>query len=663
MKSNSFFEKKIQKNYSIHSVKLSLFALWICVFVVSTSCQNDSSNSETNDSSITNSINEDIENNSSTTSTSQSNTVRPDLDNQNNERDNLLAEDYAANSESNSDSDNSSSFTKQDSLEFFKRFSPKTQTFVIDSDKDQHIFGEKGTHILIEKKSFVFEDGTPVKSKVNVELKEFYDKKTILLAGLATQTRNGFLESGGMIHVQATAEGKKVKLKKEITIEMPTLNTKVSSQEEMKVYFASNNSNSSLDRNSTLNPPTNWQTNGTFIDMEVPEPDYMKWKYLGKKIHKNYVRADTVCQCADVSLVYEKIEPLSKAIEYKEDFTHKKKQSVFPKAQKSIDKLKKRNQRFFPLEGSKNIRVVGNATQLVYDFYPLSEEDIYSYDTIRVAFEIDEFRTGTVVERMESTHNAVKKYTTQTSIRPNSGVFLTVELLEKGICKQSKKRFFLQSLNAASKVLPEAEKSKNEWKRIQNGTQENYDLSYDKRDKAIMVWTGIVRTTKAKYNNENYYEGEGRTYQKYIDEELKKEFENKNVNYAKWIDNQAKNNPNFDESKITSYVLKTKQMGWINCDRFYGIPEERKTDLIVKTQTTTTLIFNRINAVMKSNYHSKGVQFAKIPKGEKITLFSVQKKEGKLFMALHETTIGNEPISLVYEEVSFQEMQDKLDYL
>lgn len=541
MKSNLFFEKNLKKNYSSHSVKFSLFALWMCLFVASTSCQNDSSNSEKNDTSLDTST-------SSTNSDSQSNTLRPDLD-KNNERDNFLADDYAANSDTNSDSDNSNSFTKQDSLEFFKRFSPKTQTFVIDSDKDQHIFGKEGTHIFVEKSSFVFEDGTPVKSQVSVELKEFYDKKTILLAGLATQTANGYLESGGMVHLQATAEGKKVRLKKEITIEMPTSNTKVSSQEGMKVYFASNNANTSnLDVNSPFNPPTTWQTNGRAIPVEVPIQNYIKWKYIGNLEHKFDKTDDTECDCADVNLIYEKVETLSKAISYEIEFTHKDKKPKFLKGKTEKTELKREHQQLFKTD--RNTRVTGKANQLVYDFYPFLEDTTYYYDTLRIAFEIEKNRVGVVLEQFESTNNAIESYTTQTAIRPNSGLFVTANLLQKGICSQSKKRFFLQSVKALSEVLPETEDKRGEWKRTQSGAEEAYQIEYKKRKNPIMVWTGIIKTMKTSYNNKFYYQGKGRTYKNYVDEELKKQYDEAKSNYAKWIDENSKNDPSFAESRI-----------------------------------------------------------------------------------------------------------------
>lgn len=648
MKSNLFFNLKLRENYSIHCSKFSLLTLWTCLFVIGTSCQSNSSTSEKSD-------------NSTTTSSLETNTLRPDLDNKNNERDNLLADDYAANSENNTNSDNSNSFTKQDSLEFFKRFSPKTQTFVIDSDKDQHIFGEKGTHIFVEKSSFVFEDGTPVKSKVSVELKEFYDKKTILLAGLATQTANGFLESGGMIHLQATAEGKKVKLKKEITIEMPTSNTKVSSQEGMKVYFASNNPNSSLDRNSAFNPPTTWRTKGQSMEIQPPRENYFKWKYIGKLEHKNSKVDDSQCNCADVTLIHEKVETLSEAISYEIEFEHKKRNPNFLSAKVETTKLPKSKQ--VRLQGDKNTRVIGNATHLVHNFYPFLEDTTYYYDTLRIAFEIEKQRIGVVIEQLKSTNNAIESYTTQTAIRASSGLFITANLLKRGICPQAKNRFFLHSVQALSQVLPEVEGKRGEWKRIQNGTEEAYHLKYQKRKNPIMVWTGVIKTMKTSYNNEVYYEGKGRTYKSYVDEELKKQYEEAKLNYENWLQAQIENNPDFNAEKVANYAFQTKDMGWINCDRFYNIAEEDKTDLIVQTDSPVTLIFDNLNSSMKSNYHQKGVSFNKIPKNEKITLFSLKKKEGKLLMALQQTTIGNTSISLDYQEVSFQEMQDKLAFL
>jgi hypothetical protein len=272
-------------------------------------------------------------------------------------------------------------------------------------------------------------------------------------------------------------------------------------------------------------------------------------------------------------------------------------------------------------------------------------------------------RIGMVVEQLKSTNNAIESYHTQKAIRATSGLFITANLFKTGVCAQSKNRFFLHSVQALSQVLPEAEGKRGEWKRIQNGTGEAYHLKYQKRKNPIMVWTGVIKTMKTSYNNEIYYEGTGRTYKSYEDEALKKQYDEASLNYENWIKEQIATNPDFDESKVTNYAFQTKNMGWINCDRFYNVQDEDKTDLIVQTDLPVTLIFDKLNSSMRSSHHKNGVSFNQIPKNEKITLFSIKKKEGKLLMALQQTTIGNKPISLDYQEVSFQEMQDKLAFL
>lgn len=586
------------------------------------------------------------------------NTLRPNQENQS-DRDELIANDNALN---NIDSGSSNSFTKQDSLEFFKRFSPKTQTFTINTGKDQHVFGERGTHIAIEKNSFVFEDGTPVKSEVKIELKEFYDKKTILLAGLATQTENGFLESGGMVHLQATADEKKVKLKKEITIEMPTANTKVSSQEGMQVYFASNNSTRfSSDINSPLNPPTTWQTNGKSIRVEVPEQDYFKWKYMGTLEHRFDKTEDTECDCADTHLVYEKVETLSEAISYEIDFTHPVKEPKFLKERIQKTELKKDFHRIYPVD--KGTRIIGKPSHLVYNFYPFLEDTTYYYDTLRIAFEIEKNRIGMVVEQLKSTNNAIESYHTQTAIRSTSGLFVTANLNKRDICPQSKNRFFLHSIQSLSEVLPEVEGKRGTWKRIQKGTEEAYHIKYKKRKNPIMVWTGVIKTMKTRYNNEYYYEGKNRTYKKYVDEELKKQYDIAKAKYAKWVEEKTKNNPS--TVLATNYIMKTMKLGWTNCDRGFmrGGP-----DVITQTTTPVSLIFERLNSVITSRRDERHdtSYFLSVLREQPVILFGLKKKDGKLLMALKRTVIGTETIQeehLEYKEVTFQEMQDQLDYL
>ena len=74
------------------------------------------------------------------------------------------------------------------------------------------LIGEEGTELLIPSDAFVHADGTPVTGEVEILLTEVANKQELILSNLPTQSNGRMLVSGGVIHIEALAEGKKVKL-------------------------------------------------------------------------------------------------------------------------------------------------------------------------------------------------------------------------------------------------------------------------------------------------------------------------------------------------------------------------------------------------------------------------------------------------------------------
>lgn len=74
------------------------------------------------------------------------------------------------------------------------------------------LIGEEGTELLIPADAFVHADGSPVTSEVEIRLTEVANKQELILSNLPTQSNGRMLVSGGVIHIEALAEGKKVKL-------------------------------------------------------------------------------------------------------------------------------------------------------------------------------------------------------------------------------------------------------------------------------------------------------------------------------------------------------------------------------------------------------------------------------------------------------------------
>lgn len=95
------------------------------------------------------------------------------------------------------------------------------QDFVINSNADTTLFCKEGTVLKISRSAFLIAStSVEVKGMVTFQVKEFYEISDILSAGLTTQSNGNILETGGMLFIQATADGQLCKLKDNSPIEI-----------------------------------------------------------------------------------------------------------------------------------------------------------------------------------------------------------------------------------------------------------------------------------------------------------------------------------------------------------------------------------------------------------------------------------------------------------
>lgn len=652
-------KKSINSLFFVPSV-----CLCVCLLFSVSSCNSDSTSKEDKRNE-----NQEISDNLTLTSTSTTNLEENNYSTNNNEQQpNSIRPVYSDNDANTDEQDLYQSLSAQDSSEFFKRFAPKTQTFKFSNNDEQDIYCQLGTYIHIDSASFVFEDGSPVTSPVIFEVKEFYDKQTVLLSGLATNTKGGFLESGGMLHLEATSNGKKVKLQKEIDIEMPTYNTNTRSKNGMKVYLASNNKSNfskSSDLNDVNNPPSVWQTDGDEIGVQkIPmKRNFFNLRFLHRKneIDENQSYKND-CKCYDISLISEKIEALSEEIDVEED----KNYSHNPRTIKSKNSTKKvltsRKRSFY--KNSNDTAAYEDYKVYTTSFYQNTEkEDDFVYDTIQFVIETHKDKTAKVVEILKDTRNAIDYTSSIHSINTSGGLrFQTGVSFKNGVCKNQKTTFYIQSVDLWKDILKDGKDNFKTWKKTQRNSEENYTISYKKRKKPILVWTGIIKTTKKAFVEDYQITRALRYYFKMPNETKQAAYNAYRQKYvARHEEYLAKNAGTLSATKeLDSYVFKTMDLGWINCDRFYSVPKEQKVDLLVNSHTPVRVIFNKINAVMEGTQNGKQNTFSAIPKGEPITIFGIRKKGEKLFMAFEQTKVGKDPINVTYKEVTFEEMQKTL---
>lgn len=645
---------------SIKDFNSVLFVLFVCLLFSVSSCNSDSKEAKNNqdisvisDSDLNTDTNSDensySNNGNSTTITNeqQPNSIRPVYsDDENTDEQNVYAE-----------------LSARDSADFFQRFAPKTQIFTVSNTEEQDIYCELGTYIHIDAGSFVFEDGSPVTSPVKFEVKEFYDKQTVLLSGLTTNTEKGFLESGGMLHLEATSNGKKVKLQKKIDIEMPTYNTNTRNKKGMKVYLASNSKSNSSDVNNVNNPPSRWRTNGQSITIKgIPSKrQFYNQRFLYKKDSVDEHQTNTNdCECADVNLISEKIEALSEEIdvekskEYLATF-----RTIKPKkADKKV--MTPKTQSFFSIWKDTVAYEEHKSYATSFFAHPTKEERFF-YDTIQIAIEINKNGTGKIIEEIKKTRYALDKTSMIRSINSSSGLRLSTTTSKSGVCRGEKIGFYLQSIDLWKDVLEKGEDEFRNWKSSQRKSEENYTISYKKRKKPILVWTGIIKTTKKAFVEDYRMTRTLKYYHQTPDNKKQAAYDAYRQRYIdRYNAMVAKNASKMSARSLDSYAFSTSNLGWINCDRFYDVPNSKKVDLLVNSKTPVRVIFNKINAVMQGESNGQQNRFSNIPKGEQITIFGIRKKGEKLFMAFEQTRVGKEPINLSYKETTFEEMQKTL---
>ncbi len=103
-----------------------------------------------------------------------------------------------------------------------------SETFQVNANQDTVIEGDQGTMLVLPKGCFVDASGNVVTETVSLELAEALTLDRMLLSNLTTTSEGKPLETDGMIYLNATANGKQLKINPDIPIriEIPTAKRK-----------------------------------------------------------------------------------------------------------------------------------------------------------------------------------------------------------------------------------------------------------------------------------------------------------------------------------------------------------------------------------------------------------------------------------------------------
>jgi TonB family protein len=105
--------------------------------------------------------------------------------------------------------------------DIYKRFDKTPQLFFIQANRDTTIICKEGTSIKIKANTLISErTGNEISGKVQLAVKEYYKLSDIILSNLTTTSGNKILETGGMLHLAATADSENCMIKQGCNIEI-----------------------------------------------------------------------------------------------------------------------------------------------------------------------------------------------------------------------------------------------------------------------------------------------------------------------------------------------------------------------------------------------------------------------------------------------------------
>ncbi len=148
--------------------------------------------------------------------------VKPAVKNDKEFSENKVQKDKTATISSNKASSSPVQSVKEISVsDIYQHFAKQPQIFSFQANRDTSINCKEGTLIKIKPNSFISaKTGKEISGKVQLAVLEYYKTSDILLSNLSSTSDNKILETGGMIHLSASADSEKCIMKEGSVIEV-----------------------------------------------------------------------------------------------------------------------------------------------------------------------------------------------------------------------------------------------------------------------------------------------------------------------------------------------------------------------------------------------------------------------------------------------------------
>jgi hypothetical protein len=130
----------------------------------------------------------------------------------------------------------------------------------------------------------------------------------------------------------------------------------------------------------------------------------------------------------------------------------------------------------------------------------------------------------------------------------------------------------------------------------------------------------------------------------------------------------AQGDVKMNESFLNAYIFNVNELGWINCDRFYGIPEAMKEPLVIADEDYSNekifVICKDIRSMLRAERTTKAYRTRSMPKGMDVRVVAIKLDNGQPYISMVDTKVGQEDqVALSYKACSLPELRKSLNEL
>lgn len=117
-------------------------------------------------------------------------------------------------------------------------------------------------------------------------------------------------------------------------------------------------------------------------------------------------------------------------------------------------------------------------------------------------------------------------------------------------------------------------------------------------------------------------------------------------------------------AELQYYIFDSRQLGWMNCDRFINTSAERIKYVVqvpASDKVLAKIIFTNYRTVMSGNATPGQFTFANLPVGEPIKVVVMDEKRGKPLLKIVDAQISKTPLNATeLDNYTLEELQEKL---